>query len=79
MPNVIGMTSVPNKEVIKTEEYVDILPVVPKVESIGMSSDSVPVHSKTVPGTGKKEVRVYQCPECPKTFVKNSNFKQHLG
>lgn len=79
MPNVIGMTSVPNKEVIKTEEYVDILPVVPKIEPTGMSSDSVAVQSETMPATGKKQARVYQCPECPKSFVKNSNFKQHLG
>lgn len=79
MPNVIEMTSVPKKEVIKIEEYVDILPIVPKIESTDTSSDSVAVHSKTVPATGKKQVRVYQCPECPKTFVKNSNFKQHLG
>jgi hypothetical protein len=77
MPSVIGTTYVPNKGVKKTEEYVDIL--VPKIESTGMSSDSVPVHSTTVPATGKKQMRVYQCPECPKTFVKNSNFKQHLG
>ncbi|PNF25653.1 hypothetical protein B7P43_G00634 [Cryptotermes secundus] len=77
MPNAIGMTSVPKKEVIKTEECVDIL--VPEIESTGMSSESVAVHSKTMPATGKKQVRVYQCPECPKTFVKNSNFKQHLG
>ncbi|PSN50582.1 Zinc finger protein 91 [Blattella germanica] len=33
----------------------------------------------TVPPSGKKQVRIYQCTECPKTFVKNSNFKQHLG
>ncbi|KAJ9574270.1 hypothetical protein L9F63_026085, partial [Diploptera punctata] len=33
----------------------------------------------TVPASGKKHLRIYQCPECPKSFVKNSNFKQHLG
>ena len=32
-----------------------------------------------VPANSKKQIRIYQCPECPKTFVKNSNFKQHLG
>ncbi|KAJ9587640.1 hypothetical protein L9F63_018934, partial [Diploptera punctata] len=32
----------------------------------------------TVPASGKKHLRIYQCPECPKSFVKNSNFKQHL-
>jgi hypothetical protein len=77
MPNVTGTMSVQNKGVKKTEEYADIL--VPKIETTGMSSESVPVHSTTLPATGKKQMRVYQCPECPKTFVKNSNFKQHLG
>jgi len=67
---------VPNKGLVKTEEYVDIIP---KTESTGMSSDSVPAYSTTMPAASKKQVRVYQCPECPKTFVKNSNFKQHLG
>jgi hypothetical protein len=76
MQNVTGMITVPNKGVIKTEEYVDLL--IPKIEASGISSESVPVQSKTVSAV-KKQVRVYQCPECPKTFVKNSNFKQHLG
>jgi hypothetical protein len=76
MPSVIG-TSAQSKGVTKMEEYVDML--VPKTESTGTSPDCVPVHSTTVPATGKKQTRVYQCPECHKTFVKNSNFKQHLG
>jgi len=70
------MITVPNKGAIKTEAYVDLL--IPKIEAASLSSESVPAQNKTVPAA-KKQVRVYQCPECPKTFVKNSNFKQHLG
>lgn len=76
MQNVTGMITVPNKGAIKTEAYVDLL--IPKIEATSLSSESVPAQNKTVPAV-KKQVRVYQCPECPKTFVKNSNFKQHLG
>jgi len=70
------MITVPNKGAIKTEAYVDLL--IPKIEATSLSSESVTAQNKTVPAV-KKQVRVYQCPECPKTFVKNSNFKQHLG
>jgi hypothetical protein len=76
MPYVTGMITVPNKGAIKTEEYVDLLD--PKIETTGISTDSVPAQNKTVFAV-KKPVRVYQCPACPKTFVKNGNFKQHLG
>lgn len=76
MQNATGMITVPKKGAIKTEAYVDLL--IPKIEATGISSESVPAQNKTVSAV-KKQVRVYQCPECPKTFVKNSNFKQHLG